>query len=246
MQARFIAAHVPKPYELHVVDDLTPLPGATPSERHACRLNELIWAVVARRSLRPTDRLLVLDSDAFPIRDLTPLYRQLHRAKLYAIQRVENGDEHTHPSFVLTTFAQWEQIFPGGNEPFFNLDACGGNADRRDTGGYLYQRLRQLDFRWTALRRSNAIDFAPVLFGIYGGAIYHHGCGSRSPKVAAHIVATNGSDFELRRLAVVYERMSARIFRLLSTDDMFYRIFEHTERSCNQQQYLHPAIRSCH
>ena len=51
--------------------------------------------------------------------------------------------------------------------------------DVTDVGANLYKQLIDRRIDWLPLLRSNKVNLHPLYFGIYGGAIYHHGAGFR-------------------------------------------------------------------
>ena len=135
-------------------------------------------------------------------------------------------------------------IFPDANSNFWGLGNCDSclKSSRKDTGGLLARRLISRRIKWTPLRRTNAIDYAPVLFGIYGGVIYHHGCGSRRMHIAVHKHACHGSKRLQRKLARIYKIMSDCIFRQLSTSESFFSKFELLPVSNNYNAFVHPQL----
>jgi hypothetical protein len=128
----------------------------------------------------PDDLLVFLDGDAFPVADLAaPLEDMLARRPLAAIRRDENlMDPQPHPSFCATTVRFWTEI--GGTWERASWRNAEG-ALVADAGGRLFRILAERRIEWTPLLRSNVRNLHPLLFGIYGDLIYHHGAGFRSP-----------------------------------------------------------------
>ena len=85
---------------------------------HGSKLNQL--ASIIAEDASPTDVLIFLDGDAFPIRSLTPWVEEsLESYPLIAVRRDENlGDCQPHPLFCATTVGFWQRIEgdwrPGG------------------------------------------------------------------------------------------------------------------------------------
>jgi hypothetical protein len=186
-QLRYLDLHVDAPYRvfaaLNGIDDpalwqrfffAEDLPGS-----HAQKLNALA-DVVARQSA-PTDVLVFLDGDAFPIAALVPwIVDTLAAVPLVAIRRAENlGDRQPHPSFCATTVGFWEQI--GGD---WRTEAWTNAAGREvvDVGGRLLHALEERGIEWLPLLRSNTYNPHPLWFGVYGHRIYHHGAGFQAAR----------------------------------------------------------------
>ncbi|HVC71613.1 MAG TPA: hypothetical protein VNC61_15270 [Acidimicrobiales bacterium] len=148
---------------------------------HAAKLNELA-SIIARDS-SPSDILIFLDGDAFPIRSLSPWVEQcLATFPLMAVRRDENlGDCQPHPSFCATTVGFWNTIEgdwrPGGTW----VNTAGRQVV--DTGGNLLVKLRDSGIEWLPLLRTNTYNPHPVWFGVYDHRIYHHGAGFQATRV---------------------------------------------------------------
>jgi hypothetical protein len=151
------------------------------SGSHPEKLNAL--AEVVSASAPPSDILIFLDGDAFPVRPLVPwLEEELGRVPLIAIRRDENlGDPQPHPSFCATTVGFWQEI--GGDwrpgEAWVNV----AGREVADTGGRLLTRLRQLQVSWRPLLRTNTYNPHDVWFGVYAHRVYHHGVGFQAARV---------------------------------------------------------------
>jgi hypothetical protein len=161
---------------------------------HPAKLNELARRVTAEAD--PNDILLFLDGDAFPIAPLDGwIERTLDRYPLAAVRRDENnGDRQPHPCFCVTTVQFWNDIdgdWHRGEHTW--LDRDGRPAG--DVGGKVLLELEQRGIEWLPLLRSNVSDRHPVLFGVYGNLVYHHGAGFRLPIVRA---TNRGGLLELR------------------------------------------------
>jgi hypothetical protein len=144
---------------------------------HGRKLDGMAAEVVARAE--PSDRMLFLDGDAFPIAPLAPLLESSD--ELIAVRRAENrGELQPHPSFALMTVRLWREV--GGS---WRGGPVRGDTRDTDAGGKL---LAQLDGRpWHELLRVNRVDLDALSFGVYGDetfgpVVYHHGAGFR-PRV---------------------------------------------------------------
>ncbi len=145
--------------------------------RHPAKLNLLAREVLAAAS--DDDLLMFLDSDAFPIADPIPrVLDELRANALVAIQRRENdGESHPHPAFCATTVGAWREL--GGDWSDGDLWRKSSGHLTTDAGANLPRLLAEKGRTWAALTRTNTVDLHPVLFGVYGGIVYHHGAGSR-------------------------------------------------------------------
>jgi hypothetical protein len=146
-------------------------------QMHARNLNRL--AARATREAAADDLLLFLDGDAFPIAELLgPVRAMLESAPLAAIRRDENlQDPQPHPSFCATTVGFWREI--GGDwSPGYQWRNAEGDTVT-DPGANLLKMLQERNIPWTPILRSNVRDLHPVLFGVYGNLVYHHGAGFR-------------------------------------------------------------------
>jgi hypothetical protein len=146
--------------------------------KHGEKLNHL--ALEISHAASPSDLLMFLDGDAFPIADLAPLLEHgLADAPLLAIRRAENlGDPQPHPSFCLTTVGFWREL-PGDWSCGYTWTNGAGRAVT-DIGANLLRALELSGVEWRELRRSDLTDVHPLWFGVYGDVIYHHGAGFRT------------------------------------------------------------------
>jgi hypothetical protein len=189
IQARHLREHLPVPFRVW-----TSLEGIDPSYgahfdrvleqrgSHAGKLNHLAYEIA--REAAEADLLMFLDGDAFPIADPMPLIDDgLHRGALVAVRRAENADEpQPHPCFCVTTVAAWRAL-PGDWTAGPTWTGAQGRPTS-DVGGNLLRRLEASATLWVPVLRSNCRNVDPLYFGIYGGAIYHHGAGFRSGELS--------------------------------------------------------------
>ncbi len=145
---------------------------------HWEKLDTLAKQVVA--DAEPSDILIFIDGDAFPIQPIQPwLDEALTQYPLTAVQRVENcGDLRAHPCFCATTVGFWNEY---GCEwtPAEWMGSTGTNFT--DAGGTLANIMAANDVKWLPIRRTNTRDIHPLWFGVYGHRLYHHGAGFRIP-----------------------------------------------------------------
>jgi hypothetical protein len=144
---------------------------------HAEKLNRL--AEIAGAESDPSDVLLFLDGDAFPVRPLHPWISDLlDHHQLAAVRRDENsGDPQPHPSFCITTVATWQKVAGDWREGGTWVNPEGEECT--DVGGTLMHQLAEAGIDWHPLLRTNTYNPHPVWFGIYDHRIYHHGAGFR-------------------------------------------------------------------
>ncbi|MDX6507192.1 MAG: hypothetical protein QOG06_1836, partial [Gaiellaceae bacterium] len=157
-QRRYLGHNVEGPYRVYA--DLEGIPGDPPGVDvatrlqvdgvapvvHAAKLNAL--AALIASAAEPTDILLFLDGDAFPVAPLDAFLEQtLARYPLAAIRRDENlGDQQPHPSFCATTVAFWTELSGDWNPGYMWKNAAG--KDVTDAGGNLLGLLRDRDAEW--------------------------------------------------------------------------------------------------
>jgi hypothetical protein len=188
-QLAFLERNIDAPYRvfasLNGIDDdavarrfhfAADLPGSHPE-----KLNALAGEVSS--SSAPSDILVFLDGDAFPVRPIVPwMPETLSRTPLMAIRRDENlGDPQPHPSFCATTVGFWEEI--GGDWRPGPTWINSAGREVADTGGRLLTKLTERGVAWQPLLRTNTNDPHPVWFGIYAHHVYHHGVGFQAARV---------------------------------------------------------------
>lgn len=224
IQRRFLDRYMEEPYRLWAFLGKLPENAAAdraafhyantlPIRPHSWKLNLLGDMACAESHERPSDILVFIDGDAFPLAPLAPFIRaQLERAPLIAVQRQENvGDRQPHPSFCATTVGFWRAIGGDWQKGATWADSRGNQVT--DVGGNLLRALEEGGHSWTPLLRSNARDLHPLLFGIYADLIYHHGGGFR--RAAGGRVFLTNTAHELRRhpLAWLFDQLPERRFR---------------------------------
>jgi hypothetical protein len=148
---------------------------------HPSKLNQL--ADIIAKDASPSDVLIFLDGDAFPIRPLSPWIEDTVQAfSLTAIRRDENlGDPQPHPCFCATTTGFWSDIGGDWHSDVTWINSVGKEVS--DTGGNLLHALRDRNIDWLPLLRTNTYNPHPVWFGVYDHRIYHHGGGFQATRV---------------------------------------------------------------
>lgn len=188
IQLAHLREHVPVPYETWTsLEGIDPVHGEgfdhvlEQGGAHAGKLNHLAFEIAAQA--RGEDMLMFLDGDAFPIADPMPLIDNgMRGAELVAVRREENlGDRQPHPLFCVTTVGAWRALGGDWSAGYRWEDRLGRRVS--DVGGNLLRQLELTGTAWTEVLRSNTRDIDPVFFGVYGGAIYHHGAGFRDAEL---------------------------------------------------------------
>ena len=120
--------------------------------------------------------LLLLDSDAWPIRSWFKILTDIISDRLYsAVMRVENYDDFPHPSAFFVKREALNVLDFGFNLNYYNLlglkvsDVC--SAMPQGEGE---------DKLWVPLIKTNVWSPHPMFAAVYGDLFYHHGAGSRS------------------------------------------------------------------
>lgn len=150
-----------------------------PIAEHAIKLNLLAQFIV--QVAHDDDVIIFIDGDAFPVKPIDEFIAQtLVRYPLAAIRRTENiGDIQPHPSFCFTTVGFWKQI-EGDWKEGFEWETTAG-IHRTDVGGNLLKKLRDTKIDWLPINRTSQLTQHRLMFGVYGGFVYHHGAGFREP-----------------------------------------------------------------
>lgn len=194
VQLEYLNRHLEQPFRIYAW--LNDLPAdhsekffystTEPVPQHAIKLN-ILADVVRFAAESPTDILIFLDGDAFPVAPLDePLDSWLSQSPLAAIQRTEQyGDIQPHPSFCATTVEFWQKI-AGDWKPGHQWQNSLGEWVT-DPGGNLLKILDDLEIQWLPLHRSNRKNVHPLLFGVYENVLYHHCAGFRRPRTVYEI-----------------------------------------------------------
>jgi len=202
IQLRYLERFLPEPYRVYAfLTDIDPghehkffYSSREPIKPHAVKLN-LLADVIHFSADDPSDLLIFIDGDAFPVAPLEPLIAaRLEQHRLIAVQRYENlGDLQPHPCFCITTVGFWHDI--GGDwKPGHQWRDLSGKA-LTDVGGNLLGLLERAGVDWYPLLRTNVRNRDPILFGLYGDSelgplVYHHGAGFRhAPERVARLNA---------------------------------------------------------
>ena len=169
---------------------------------HAKKL-DLLGELIFFAAEDPSDPLVFIDGDAFPVAPIGPLIEErLERHRLIAVQRLENnGALQPHPCFCITTVGFWQDLRSDWHRGAEWLDSEGVAVT--DVGGNLLAALEEADVDWYPLRRMNTVDAHRLFFGLYGDAehgalIYHHGSGFRT-SAGGRVSRMEGGERRLQR-----------------------------------------------
>jgi hypothetical protein len=179
-----------------------------PIEDHADRLNYLADVIV--RSANDEDYILFIDGDAFPIEKIEIALSKIDsNTPLVAIQRTENlCDVQPHPSFCLVKVKYWKEII-GDWRSGYKWDTPFGKVT--DVGGNLLYRLNSGGKKWIPLNRTHSLGSHPLLFGIYGNLVYHHGAGFRNAYTRSDLLIKPKSIFARARYLLVPKWLPIKI-----------------------------------
>ena len=144
-------------------------------------MGKLLDYLMINQELKPTDTILILDSDAFPISPMTDfLEKTLEKYPLVSAQEpMHEWDRDPlylipHPMFMAF---KAKHILEG--KLTNHLRKFVQDKNNNWWGGILLWLIEN-DYKYYALKRSNKVNVHPLYFGIYGDMIYHHWAGSRN------------------------------------------------------------------
>lgn len=241
IQARFLRRHVGGPYRVWAVVDGIPEDARAGLDvvvehegDHPERLNHLARLVLD--GAPDHDRILFLDSDAWPVAPIAEMVRSVRT--ITAVRRDENvGDRQPHPCFALTTVRFWREHGDWRRGRRW-VNAAGWSV--RDPGGRLLRRLEKAGIAWDPLLRVNGMQHG-LWFGLYGDAIrgpiaYHHGAGSRG-RYSRHDVhqaldaeATQKPEAVVRAARARLRADEARATRQAESSERALRLIEAVDR----------------
>ena len=148
-----------------------PANGAHVELSHAAALDHLV-----RRTSPTIPYVITLDSDAFPISDgwidrlISAVQAGNAVSGIYRDEMSSHIRPFVHPSCLC---ARRDDLLAYG--------VSFGTGDGQDIGQQLFDTLSR-NRPYYPLRRSNVRNVHPVMGGVYGDLIYHHGAGSRRPQ----------------------------------------------------------------
>jgi hypothetical protein len=144
---------------------------------HEEKLNAM--AKMAIECSDPSDVLMFLDGDAFPVQKVDAWIEEaLGSYPLAAVRRDENlADRQPHPCFCVTTAGFWQELDGDWRRGGTWINSAGKEVT--DPGGNLLHQLEERAIAWLPLGRTNTDNPHPLWFAVYGHLVYHHGAGFR-------------------------------------------------------------------
>tara|TARA_B100000029_G_scaffold75958_1_gene67713 strand:+ start:715 stop:1860 length:1146 start_codon:yes stop_codon:yes gene_type:complete len=156
--------------------------GAIPGAQHWVHsMGKLIDYLMMNQELKPTDKILLLDSDAFPIAPISDFLEE--RLKEYpfvsAQEPMHEWDRDPlylipHPMFMMF---EAKHILEDNLTDYLREFVQDKN---NNWWGGVIQWLSERKYKYYALTRSNKVNLHPLYFAIYDNLIYHHWAGSRN------------------------------------------------------------------
>ncbi len=229
IQLRYLEKNVDEPYRVYAWLDETMSEQASrffyatdvPVEKHQVKLT--ILGDMVALAAEPDEMIIFIDGDAFPIAPIVPFLREkLEEYPLVAVRRDENnGDPQPHPCFCATTAGFWRDL-PGD----WRRGATWINPQGKevtDTGGNLYGLLKEKGIDWYPILRTNKVNPHPLMFGVYGDLVYHHGGGFRMTAGGRLWRAAVQDELRARPLARLAERLPSKRLRKMFNPVRRYR-----------------------
>jgi hypothetical protein len=173
------------------------------------------------KNAKVDDKVLLLDSDAFPIAPVTQfLNEKLEEYPFVSCQEPEHEIDNTrkipHPMFMLF---KAKHILEGDLEGYLNKIIDDGTGTWWDG---VIRWLKINNYEYYPIERSNVTNLHPLYFGIYGDVIYHHWAGSRKmvTRPDRRRASSTGEDIEV--IAEENHEMSNTVFEQIENQlDVF-------------------------
>ena len=165
-----------------------------------------VWPLrnwLGERAARERRVIVHLDSDAFPVRDgwLERYLASLSYARpVVAVRRDENGDRHSDRCFLM---------YHRRHDRVHRFDFS--KVGVADAGAAIGERLDERGLAWQPLLRSNRHDAHPVIAALYDDRIYHHGAGTRAPRLRGN-EASQADAKTWQREQDVHRALMVRLF----------------------------------
>ena len=168
------------------------------------------------QNAKPNDKVLLLDSDAFPIKPISSFMNEkLKDYPFVSCQEPEHEIDNTrkipHPMFMLF---EAKHILEGDLEPYLNTIIDHGTGTWWDG---VIDWLSKNNYDYYPIERSNQVNLHPLYFGVYENMIYHHWAGSRKmiTRPDRRRVAKSGEDIEI--IAEENHKMSESVFEQIES-----------------------------
>jgi hypothetical protein len=239
LQQRYLERHTHEPYRTYASlegvdssylsrfdqawDETGPTEPPLPNRRIEPKLDRLTDTILSVGE--PEDLMVFMHGDTIPITDWVPPIRAMtQESGLAGICREEIDEPIPHWSFVATTVGFWHELGADWSRgPAWPLNG----KEESDTGATLWRRLETQGVPWRRLLRSNQTNLNPLLFGVYGNLVYHHGAAFRPSITRWDSAAYVHLPIPLRNFAGVRKRLanvyqSKRLIRRIRRDEHFY------------------------
>lgn len=129
-----------------------------------------------KKDFKPDDIILIIDSDAFLLGSLDPLIKRLDQYPYVSCQEPQHEIDITrkipHPMFFMFKAKTLNEKL------YYYLT----NILNHGTGTWwdgLIKWMKNNNYEYYPIERSNKVNLHPLYFGIYEDIIYHHWAGSR-------------------------------------------------------------------
>ena len=171
-----------------------------------------------KENAQPEDKVLLLDSDAFPIAPITDfLDTKLKTYPFIACQEPQHEWDTTykipHPMFMLFKAKHILQEDLG-----YYLSNIIQDKNNNWWGGVI-KWMEKNNYDYYPITRSNKINLHPLYFGVYENLIYHHWAGSRTMITRQdRIKHKQSKDLSLEAIAEKNHQMSDRVFKQITDE----------------------------
>ena len=133
-----------------------------------------------KKNIKKGDIIMLIDSDAFFIKDISPLLDKLQSHPFIAVQEpnhdytFNNNSNNPHPMFYLFK-SEYISNDTGLEKALTNIIL----SPNSNWWGGVEKWLLDNKINYHPLHRSNSVNLHPLYFAIYNNMIYHHWAGSR-------------------------------------------------------------------
>lgn len=154
------------------------VPGKIGEKSHVTVGMKLALEEIKKQSnLDPEDIILIIDSDAFLINNLDILVKKLDDYPFVSCQEPQHEIDPTreipHPMFFMFKFSSLSEQLE------YYLTTIQDDGTGTWWGG-LIKWMKNNNYKYYPVKRSNKTNLHPLYFGIYEDILYHHWAGSRN------------------------------------------------------------------
>jgi len=215
--------------------------GAIEGKGHWTESMKLLLKFIEKNA-NSDDKVLLLDSDAFPISSNISNFMDLalQKAPFVSCEEPEHEKDNTreipHPMFMLF---KAKHILDGDISKYLSkimdIDSSG------TWWAGLLKWLSKNDYSYYPIKRSNKINLHPLYFGIYDNLIYHHWAGSRKMITRPDRRRAKKSGESLDSIAEENHKMSAKVFKKIENElDTF---IEYLSGDCDNELRLNNKLK---